>query len=109
KWRFVPNDKLNRRVSAQTPIPFANDVRIAGSRTAIGTMANCSGGQTPWGTFLTCEENYQDFYGETFFLADGRKEVRLNQCRLQWEHYFSYPPEHYGWVVEVDPVTGSSR
>lgn len=107
-WQPVLGDKLNRRFSAKTPIPFANNIRIAGADTAIGTFANCAGGQTPWGTFLTCEENYEDMYGEVVFKG-GKRFVTLNGAKYQWERYFHYPPEHYGWVVEVDPIAGTAR
>ncbi len=43
---------------------FSNKTKIQGASTAIGTLANCSGGVTPWRSILTCEENYDMFYGE---------------------------------------------
>ena len=58
------NNKFNQRVDALDKIDFDNKKIIEGSSTAIGTLANCSGGITPWKTILTCEENYDMFYGE---------------------------------------------
>ena len=55
KWCLIFDDPLNRRITAKTSIPFNWDTPIAGSHIAIGTLANCSGGITPWNTFLTCE------------------------------------------------------
>lgn len=103
KWTFIPNDKYNRGVRGDTAIPFARGVEVAGSKSALGTLANCAGGKTPWNTFLTCEENYQLFYGER--LADGS----ISKSMFQWQDHYSNPPEHYGWVVEVDPKTGSAK
>jgi secreted PhoX family phosphatase len=76
---------------------------IAGRRQAVGTLANCAGGVTPWGTYLTCEENYDQFYGET------RDNGSLKPSLFGWEKIFPRPPEHYGWVVEVVPATGRAK
>ena len=40
---------------------FNWDKPIAGTKYPVGTNSNCSGGITPWGTILTCEENYDMF------------------------------------------------
>lgn len=104
KWEYVPNDTYNRRLTALTPIPFANNVKIAGFTEGIGTLGNCAGGVTPWGTLLTCEENYDDFWGDLDL--DG-KPTKVGS--LQWEKYYSHNPWHYGWVVEVDPKTGKAK
>jgi hypothetical protein len=105
-WRMVTNDPLNRRVSGETPIPIVAPRPISGSDTAIGTLGNCAGGYTPWGTILTCEENYDSYYGETLHEADGAKH---EDSALGWENFFDRPPEHYGWVVEVEPRTGAAK
>lgn len=108
EWNYVKNDSLNRRLTARTRIPFAAPRPIMGSRVATGTLANCAGGVTPWGTFLTCEENYQDFYGEAVYDSiTGTRQV--TPSKLGWEEHFPHPPEHYGWVVEVNPLTGHAR
>ena len=105
-WKLKYGDDLNRRITAKTPIPFHWDEPIAGSNIAIGTFGNCSGGVTPWGSILTCEENYDAFYGEVHYENNERV---LTKGRLGWDKYYERPSEHYGWVVEVDPVTGSAR
>ncbi len=109
KWRVVHNDPHNRRFTAKTKIPFAWDEPIAGSNHAIGTFANCSGGITPWGTILTAEENYQYYYGDTDYTDPEWKRRRPETLAYGWEKHFDYPPEHYGWVVEVDLKTGHAR
>jgi len=103
KWVLKENDPLNRGVRGDTPIVFANDVKVKGTNTAIGTLANCAGGKTPWNTFLTCEENYHSFYGER--LPDGS----VSKSMTSWETHFPLPPEHYGWVVEIEPKTGKAK
>lgn len=106
-WKFVKNDPANRRITGKTKIPLISERPIAGSRTAIGTLANCAGGTTPWKTILTCEENYDLFYGELDY-AKGGKRNNKNSI-FNWQNHFDYSPEHYGWVVEVEPKTGSAK
>lgn len=108
QWQPVLNDPRNRRLTGQTEIPFDWHEPILGSSSAIGTFANCSGGVTPWGTILTCEENYDMFYGETDYTADVPKRYH-GKYDYGWAQHFDYPPEHYGWVVEVNPLTGEAK
>ena len=107
KWRIVENDPLNKRITAKTPIQLNWDSPIQGKTTVIGTNSNCSGGVTPWKTFLTCEENYDGFFGETEYDKDNKTTHRPS--RYGWEKFYAYPPEHYGWVVEIDPMTGTAQ
>jgi hypothetical protein len=109
RWTLVENDPYNKRLDANTPIPLIADRPIEGSKTAIGTLANCAGGETPWGTVLTCEENYSDFWGEASY-DQGKRSVSYDSYYgLGWEKFFQRPPEHYGWVVEVDVKTGKAK
>lgn len=107
KWTVVENDPHNRRITAKTPIALNWDSPIKGKTTVIGTHSNCSGGITPWNTFLTCEENYDSFYGETEY--DENNVATKRPSSYGWEHFYNNPPEHYGWVVEVDPKDGSAQ
>jgi len=104
-WEVVYNDPYNRRITAQTELSINWDTPIMGKTTIIGTHSNCSGGITPWGTILTCEENYQDYYGETLY--DEENNTTHQASYHQWEDFYNYPTEHYGWVVEIDPITGN--
>jgi secreted PhoX family phosphatase len=107
-WKVVPNDRYNRRITGNTPIKLNWDTPIVGKTTAIGTLGNCSGGITPWNTFLTCEENYDGFYGETEYDEQNIAQ-RTPSTHYGWEKFYDYPPEHYGWVVEVDPKVGTAQ
>ena len=107
EWNLVFDSKYNRRLDAFTKIPFLWDDPIMGTDHAIGTFANCAGGVTPWGTFLSCEENYQNFYGEREHRGDWQSLSPHNS--FGWHRFEKYPPEHYGWVVEVDPLTGDAH
>ncbi len=105
RWQVIVNDPLNRRLHADTAIPFKGGGPIMGATEAKGTLANCAGGLTPWGTFLTCEENYDSFFGEVSF-KDGQRNAQAGE--LGWDDNDRRPPEHYGWVVEVEPRTGKA-
>jgi secreted PhoX family phosphatase len=70
-WSVVPNSKYARRIDAETPIeitgPAAGDKRMQtkadpSGKKVLGTLNNCSGGITPWGTWLTCEENFHGYF-----------------------------------------------
>lgn len=104
EWKVIPNSTYNRRLDSFTKIPFAWNDKIAGSSIAEGTMGNCAGGYTPWGTFLTCEENYDMFWGEV-----DEKGNKISDSWLQWNKFYPKPPQHYGWVVEVEPKTGKAK
>ena len=106
-WKVVENDPHNRRITAKTPIELNWDTPIKGKTTVIGTHSNCSGGITPWNTFITCEENYDSFYGETEYNENNIASHRPSS--QGWEKFYNYPPEHYGWVVEVNPKDGKAQ
>lgn len=106
-WKVVKNDPFNRRITAKTPIKLNWDTPIKGETTVIGTNSNCSGGITPWKTFITCEENYDGCFGETEY-----DKINISTHRPSyygWEKFYNYPPEHYGWVVEVNPKDGTAQ
>lgn len=107
-WKVDKSDARNRRLDGWTPIPFANNEQVAGSRVATGTMGNCAGGVTPWGHILTCEENTADYYGSVVFDEMGGRTIDHEGAFYQWYRHTQRPPEHYGWVVEVDPQSGEA-
>jgi uncharacterized protein len=81
-----------RRLDATTPCVLTGPAAaIDGGPGAVGTLANCSGGATPWGSALSCEENFQT-YPQPAPAGDG------------WDPAV-YGRRHYGWVVEVDPFS----
>lgn len=100
-WAFVDDPQYNRRIDANTPIELTGPARgsaaVGGATTVTGTVANCAGGQTPWGTALSCEENYQDYSPDPDKNGYGWKQAGD-----------PFVDEHYGWVVEVDPFDQNS-
>lgn len=108
QWRVLQDSKHNRRYTGETLIPFSGGEKIKNSKFAKGTLGNCCGGVTPWGTFLSCEENYHHFYGETLYNKNtNRYEHKSSNHWLSWESSDPQPPEHFGWVNEINPLTGS--
>ncbi|MEW5925988.1 MAG: alkaline phosphatase PhoX [Gemmatimonadota bacterium] len=97
RWSFAA-DARNRRMTGLTRCrltgPVAGSSGVRGATEVKGSVGNCSGGVTPWGTVLSCEENV-DEYG----LA-----VEPGGYGLGWTGYESV---HQGWVVEVDPFDPS--
>ncbi len=95
-WKLVPDSKYNRRLTALYP-----KIAMTGPAAELvphgtGTLANCSGGRTPWFTVLSCEENFQDFNGTE---GDGEyKGHRWADVPAQ-----KIDEREYGWVVEIDP------
>lgn len=85
-WK-CSNDKAliaryNRRYDANSPMLITGPVKEKYPEVK-GTLANCSGGKSLWGTVFSCEENYQDF--------------------IERYHWQDLNLEYYGWVVEIDP------
>ena len=106
-WNVVENDPHNRRITANTPMTLNWDTPIKEATTVFGTNSNCSGGITPWKTFITCEENYDACFGETAYDENNNPSHRASE--YGWETFYNYPPEHYGWVVEVNPQDGTAQ
>ncbi len=118
-WAFVEGDELNRRIDATTPMdvtgPAAGSEEMRGASEVTGTLANCGGGVTPWNTVLTCEENFQDYYGERS--QEGQDEPgsskddnpKVPSYRWTDDPDNAQPPEHYGWIVELDPFDPESK
>lgn len=109
-WAVVTDSKFAKRFDGTTEIeltgPVAGTIPVKGKNSVVGTVGNCSGGQTPWQTGLSCEENYQSYYGE-----DSVKPAAADKTEYQWgiDADNAELPEAYGWVVEVDPFTGIAK
>lgn len=99
RWFFDQSDTThNRRIDGRTPIRMTGPAAtLDGGPMVVGTLGNCSGGATPWGTALSCEENFQD-YGVS---------PAVSEFGFGWEPEI-YNRRHYGWVVEVDPFDKNS-
>ncbi|UVJ43674.1 PhoX family phosphatase [Pseudomonas sp. LS1212] len=131
QWQFVQGSRYNRRIHGNTPIrvsgPAAGDDLLKTSADksgtqVLGTFQNCANGMTPWGTYLTCEENFTDCFGssnpaQVFDAAQTRYGASVASKEIGWHHHdprfdlASNPNElnRHGWVVEIDPFDPQSR
>ena len=122
-WTYVPGARLNRRITLDTP--FAVDGPGAGSdllktvadptgRTVRGTMNNCSGGTTPWGTVLSGEENFNQYFKATgtdprearYGLSPTQDTRNWRSVDPRWDATtpeYANEPNRFGWIVEIDP------
>lgn len=141
-WSLVANSPFNRRITGATPMELAGPVRgsskvvtkysLDGSRTR-GTLNNCGNGFTPWGTYLTCEENWAGYfvntdaeqprehsrygvsddngryYWETATpAADGYQRFNASAVGASAEEDYRNEPNTFGWIVEIDPFNPDS-
>lgn len=129
KWSVVPNSKYARRIDATTPMqisgPAAGHPRLQtrddpSGRRVLGMMNNCAGGVTPWGTWLTCEENFHGYFwgklDEQQAEARNHKRYGVPGNWMAWGKYTDRfdlakeptEPNRFGWIVEIDPFDPTS-
>jgi secreted PhoX family phosphatase len=129
KWRVIADSKFARRIDADTPMeltgPAAGTERMKTKadptgRRVSGMLNNCAGGVTPWGTWLTCEENFHGYFfgkvadGDANAVSFKRYGVPGNWYAWgKFEDRFDIAKEpneanRFGWVVEIDPFDPSS-
>ncbi|SCY79644.1 MULTISPECIES: PhoX family phosphatase [unclassified Pseudomonas] len=130
QWQFVQESRYNRRIHGNTPIrlrgPAAGHELMKTSadksgKKVLGTFQNCANGMTPWGTYLTCEENFTDCFGSSktdlqFDEAQKRYGATVTSREINWHLYdprfdlAKNPNElnRHGWVVEIDPFDPES-
>ena len=130
QWKVAVDSPLNRRITALTPMEITGPARGSDllktaadpeGTTALGTWNNCANGRTPWGTYLTCEENFDDMFGSTdaAFVVDAAMErygIGLEDDGYGWyrvDERFDISknpnePNRAGYVVEIDPLDPAS-
>ena len=124
-WQFVQGSPFNRRIHANTQIrlsgpaaghPLLRTRADSSGTRALGTFQNCANGKTPWGTYLTCEENFTDCFGssdpeQAFDAAQKRYGAVVASKEINWHQHdprfdLAVNPNElnrHGWVVEIDP------
>ncbi len=127
-WSYIQNSSYNRRITGETQMeltgPAAGDDLLKTTDDPTGTLVqgmfnNCGGGFTPWGTLLTAEENFNQYFANRNSISDNdpRKAIHTRYglpggaSELKYETFFprfnlaTNPNEafRFGWVVEIDP------
>jgi uncharacterized protein len=124
-WVPVLDSKFNRRLHVGTEMemtgPAAGHARLktkadpTGTK-VLGTINNCAGGITPWGTWLMAEENFNGYFSGELPADNGEaanhKRYGVPAGDYKWAAFhdrFDVSKEpneanRFGWVVEVDPL-----
>ncbi len=126
RWQVVRPSRYARRITATTPHavggPAAGHrlMRTAADpegRRVLGTFANCASGMTPWGTYLSGEENFQDYFRTADQPTAHERRYGLRQRTWYgWAEHderfdtvrHPHEPNRFGWIVEVDPTDPAS-
>ncbi|RJS47849.1 PhoX family protein [Nocardioides cavernaquae] len=131
QWRQAdPENRYNRRITGTTQFemtgPAAGHDRLRttadpSGRKVLGTFNNCAGGQTPWGTVLSGEENFNQYFGKSGAL-DARYTTSYARYGISgtgdrgWKSVDPrfdltaepHEPFRFGWIVEIDPFNPTS-
>jgi secreted PhoX family phosphatase len=133
QWSYIVGSRYTRRITGETSIditgPAAGHALLKTSADTTGTkvrgmLNNCGGGKTPWGTVLTAEENFNQYFGNLNGLpsSDPRRAqhqrlgLTAGARERGWEKFYSRfdiakepnEPFRFGWIVEIDPYNASS-
>ncbi len=122
----VPS-RYNRRITLTTefavrgPAAGSDHLKTSADPTGtkvLGTQNNCAGGVTPWGTILSGEENFQQYFAHADRITDPEQRKRLERYGIgtgestrKWERFDKrwdvsrepHEPNRFGWIVEIDP------
>lgn len=129
-WTQVQNSPYNRRIHGNTPMRLqgaaAGEATLQTSADPSGTQVlgmlnNCGDGRTPWGTFLTCEENFNGYFGwngaHTSTPLENRYGVSGSGFGYRWHtvdprfdvNANANEVNRFGWIVEIDPFNPGSQ
>ncbi len=129
-WKVVTDSKFNRRVTPQTEMEITGPaaghdlMKTAADPTgakSLGTWNNCGSSKTPWGTYLTCEENFNGYFSAPDEAHEPDAALkRYGVSAKDWGYGWAKvdarfdiskepnEPNRCGWIVEVDPADPAS-
>ena len=128
RWELLQPSPWARRITANTPMavsgpaaghPLMKTAADGAGRRVLGTINNCASGITPWGTYLTCEENFINYFKGPDQPSPHEARWGLRKgapAGYRWHEHDQrfdatlHPnePHRFGWVVEIDPGNPSS-
>ncbi len=135
EWRVVKS-KNTRRITANTLMAFSGPaadselLQNPAGNIPLGTINNCGSGPTPWGTYLTCEENFNGYFGAVNDLGEEDESFEGTESQQRygfdsdgfgygWEFYdkrfdlndpdYVNEGNRFGWVVEIDPFDATQK
>ncbi len=124
---YLPVSRYNRRITANTPMeitgpaaghPLLQTRADPTGKRVLGMLNNCAGGTTPWGTILTAEENFNQYFAFNNNVKDAnikalhaRYGVTGGASGRVWENHYERfnleanpnEPFRFGYIVEIDP------
>jgi uncharacterized protein len=122
RWQVVRPSRYARRITARSDCALAGPasthalmrtVNDPVGRLVRGTHSGCAHGWTPWGTYLTCEENWHLYFVNSGTITPDQRRYRLTAKGrgVRWDEHDErfnagrHPNEfhRFGWVVEIDP------
>lgn len=129
-WSIVNDSPYNRRITPATTMAIVGPLRgYSKMKTnanpdgtqSLGTWNNCANGRTPWGTYLTCEENFNGYFSSTDpDYAPTPEMQRYGIGNKDWGYAWGKYDERFdisknpnepnraGYVVEIDPENPNS-
>jgi len=126
RWQLVRPSRYARRFTASTAFalggpaaghPLMCTAADPAGRRVLGTLNNCASGMTPWGTYLSGEENWAGYFnGPDQPDADQQRWGMRRDRWYRWSGHDErfdatrHPNEfhRFGWVVEIDPMDPTS-
>jgi uncharacterized protein len=128
-WEVVIDSPYNRRIDHNTPMrisgpaaghPLLQTAADPTGTEVLGTLNNCGAGRTPWGTYLTCEENFNGYFGST--APDEALPEGFDRYGIATEGGYGYErfderfdvsqtpnePHRHGYIVEIDPLDAAA-
>jgi secreted PhoX family phosphatase len=129
-WKAVDGSKYNRRITLNTEMeltgPAAGHDRLKTSadssgKQVLGMINNCGGGWTPWGTILTAEENFHQYFGGdpagTAEAANYKRYGMKGEPSYPWGKFVDRfdvtkevnEPNRFGWIVEINPYDPAQK
>ncbi|OYY90098.1 MAG: phosphatase [Sphingomonas sp. 28-66-16] len=113
-WSYVVGSSFNRRITPGTPMTFNGPGRGSAflqtqfspaGTDGRGTINNCANGHTPWGTNITCEENWAGYFRRPTATDNPRRTAKERTALTRYG--VTSTSGNYGWATVV-PASSSN-